>query len=74
MKKDEAEKGIRHLCYKWGELRNVVPDPAVQPNFSDFMSWVRENYPAYLDFRSTMPVADVVESWFDQEFRQTWRN
>ena len=74
MKKPEAETGVRYLCHQWADLRGVTPDPSVQPNFGDFMTWMRQNYPEYLVFRSTMPVSEVVEMWFDDEFKQTWRN
>lgn len=74
MTKGEAERGIRYLCGEWAKLVGVVPDPAIQPDFGAFLSWVQSNHPAYLNFRSTVPVRDIVEMWFDQEFKQTWRN
>lgn len=74
MTKGEAERGIRYLCGEWAKLRGIVRDPTVQPSFVDFLSWVRDKYPAYLQFRSRIPVPDVVEGWFDEEFGQTWRN
>lgn len=74
MKKSEAEQAIRHLCSEWGRLRGVVPDPDSQPDFYEFMSWLKANYPECLKFRSTTPVSYDVELWFDQEFKQTWRN
>lgn len=74
MKKDEAERGIRYLCHQWAKIANVTPDPKVPPDFGAFLSWVENNHHAYLDFRSTTSIRDDVEQWFDQEFKQTWRN
>jgi len=74
MKKGEAEKAIRQLCHQWARAQGITPDPAVAPSFEAFHSWVRANYSAYLEFRTTTSVSYDVESWFDQEFKQTWRN
>lgn len=74
MKKDEAERGIRYLCSQWAALVGVTPAPSASPNFGAFYGWVRENHSPYLDFRTTTSVRDDVERWFDQEFKQTWRN
>jgi hypothetical protein len=41
---------------------------------SDFINWLRNNSPRHLDFRSRMPVTDMIEIWFDQELGQSWRN
>ena len=74
MTNQEAEQGIRHLCYEWAKLRGV-PVPSVdQPSFSDFLSWVRQNYGPYLTFRTTGSVENQVERWFDDVFGQNWRN
>jgi hypothetical protein len=75
MKKDESEKAIRHLCHEWGQLRGIEPGSVKQPSFSDFKSWLREKgYSHYLNFRSVMGPEEDAERWFDQEFKQTWRN
>jgi hypothetical protein len=74
MKKDECERAIRHLCHEWARLRGIQIDTQVQPSFGDFYSWVRDNYPSYLKFRSRVDSRSEVERWFDQEFKQTWRN
>ena len=74
MTKTEAEKGIRYLCHEWGKLRGISPGTADFPSFSDFYSWVGQSYSAHLGFRTTTSVRDDVERWFDQEFKQTWRN
>ena len=74
VKKDEAEKALRYLCHKWREETGRSNTPESELCFSDYLSWVRENSNSYLTFRSVMPVTDVVETWFNQEFHQTWRN
>jgi hypothetical protein len=74
MTKQESEKAIRYLCTEWAKLRGIQIPPIEQPSFSDFYSWVRENYGHYLTFRSTLSVSDHVEAWFDDEFKQNWRN
>jgi hypothetical protein len=75
MKKDKCEKAIRHLCHEWGRLRGIEPASKTQPSFSDFKSWLRDNgYSNYLNFRSVMGPEEDAERWFDQEFKQTWRN
>ena len=75
MQKDECEKAIRQLCHEWAKVRGISSAPVDQPSFSDFKSWLNEKgYSHYLNFRSvTGPMYDA-ESWFDQEFKQTWRN
>lgn len=74
MTKQESEKTIRYLCSEWAKLRGIQMPPKEQPSFSDFYAWIRENYGAYLSFRSTLSVSDQVEAWFDDEFKQRWRN
>lgn len=74
MTKSEAERAIRHLCHEWAGLRGIGIDSNNQPSFEDFFSWANDNYSRYMKFRSTTSVRDDVESWFDQEFKQTWRN
>ncbi|MDG4874163.1 hypothetical protein P9273_03500 [Mesorhizobium sp. WSM4935] len=75
MKKDEAEKAIRYLCHEWAKDRGLTITATDEPSFSDFKSWLREKgYSGYLEFRSTMGPLEDAERWFDQEFKQTWRN
>lgn len=79
MKKDEAERGIRHLCSIWADERGyhsgIYSSPDFHPSFADFKRWIHEKgYSSYLDFRSSTGSEYDAESWFDQEFRQTWRN
>lgn len=74
MKKTESEKQVRHLTSVWRnqEQYRSINDQNLQ--FHEFYAWLQNNYPQLLTFRSVMPVGDVVEQWFDQEFHQTWRN
>lgn len=74
MKKQESEKAIRYLCTEWAKLRGIQIPPIEQPSFYDFYSWVKENHGSILTFRSTLSVSDQVEAWFDDEFKQNWRN
>lgn len=73
VKKDEAEQGIRHLCGLWAKEKGYRQTSDEMPSFSEFVGWVRDRYPQYLDFRSRMGAMYDAEAWFDEEFRQTWR-
>jgi hypothetical protein len=78
MTKSECKTAILHLCGVWAKERGIVVPrdnpPSFHPSFSDFYSWVKAHYPGYLRFRTTTGVEYDVEMWFDQEFKQTWRN
>lgn len=74
MTKGEAERAIRYLCHEWAKLLRIKIDPKEQPSFREFFSWIQDNYSQYLKFRTTTSASYDVESWFDQEFKQTWRN
>lgn len=74
MKKDEAEHGIRAMCRDWAQAKGLRAQRDEQPSFSEFYSWVQDNHPSYLDFRDSIGVRETVERWFDDEFRQSWRN
>jgi hypothetical protein len=73
MKKDDCERAIRSFCHKWREECGLSRTPPDQLSFSDFISWVRQNYSSYLKFRTSLSVDYDAEMWFDQEFNQTWR-
>jgi hypothetical protein len=73
LKKSECEKAIRALCGQWA--RNLSPTELEHPSFSVFKSWLAQNhYAHYLDFRSVRGPDEDAEQWFDEEFKQTWRN
>ena len=74
MKKPDAEREIRSLITTW---RQQEPQRELSNDrlcCSDFITWLRNNSPGHLNFRSTMPVTDMIETWFDQELGQAWRN
>lgn len=75
-RKDECEAAIRHLCGKWAEATGQdTQAPGFHPSFLAFRSWVEEQgYGSYLRFRSVRGAAADAELWFDEEFKQTWRN
>ncbi len=73
MKKDECERAIRALCHQWASSLSAAL--LEHPSFSAFKSWLTaQGYGCYLDFRSRMGPDFDAEMWFDQEFKQTWRN
>lgn len=74
MIKSEAEKTVRYLCSQWAKEAGVSPDPASSPSFGAFRMWLRDKHPECLNFRSSTSVFDDVERWFDDEFKQKWRN
>jgi hypothetical protein len=73
MTRGECEKAIRVLCHKWREDCGLSNVPVEELHFSQFISWVRENYSSYLSFRSRMSPEYDAELWFDQEFNQLSR-
>lgn len=75
MKKAEAELSIRNLCHDWGKIQNIPRQPNSDPSFSEFMTWVHDQGYGYcLEFRSVRGARSDVEHWFNEEFRQRWRN
>jgi hypothetical protein len=75
MKKAESEHAIRRLCHEWAKECGILHSPVNLPRFSAFKAWiVAKGYGGYLDFRSIAGPDYHAEMWFDQEFKQTWRN
>jgi hypothetical protein len=75
MTKEKCEHAIRHLCHVWARECGVPPEPQEPPSWSQFKSWLQKNhYSHFLNFKSTASADSVAENWFDQEFKQTWRN
>ncbi|MDH7805719.1 MULTISPECIES: hypothetical protein [unclassified Rhizobium] len=75
MKKAQAETQIRYLCSKWAAEKGIPTDGSVDPSFIEFYTWVSNGpYRDALDFRSRGGAIDEVSRWFDQEFKQTWKN
>lgn len=73
MKKADAESAIRHLCHQWRRECGFSETPADQLSFYTFQTWVQQNHPSYLNFRTTISVSYDAEMWFDDEFKQSWR-
>lgn len=73
MLKKDCETAVRSLVPKWAAEAHLG-EPLGGLHFSEFHRWLKANHPQVLGFRSRMPAVDVVEQWFDQETRQTWRN
>jgi hypothetical protein len=74
MTKDESERAIRGLCHEWAGLTGIPTQTTVVPDFGAFYRWLQDGYPQLLRFRSCMSVRYDVEMWFDDEFKQNWRN
>lgn len=73
MTKTECERAIRQLCHQWKRTHHAnLGNQDVR--FSDFRAWLEQHHAELLQFRSVMPAMDLAEMWFDDEFRQTWRN
>lgn len=73
MTKAECERAIRSLVHQWAAEQHPGKDKG-QLYDSDFIRWLRSTHPELLSFRSVMSVTDVVEQWFAQETKQTWRD
>ena len=55
--------------------KELSPKELEHPSFRAFKTWLeKKRYSHYLDFRSTEGPHRAAEWWFDQEFKQTWRN
>lgn len=75
MTKDEAEKAIRYLCHEWANERAVGRTVEAPASFPNFKAWLlSKGYGHYLNLRSVAGAHEDAERWFDQEFKQTWRN
>lgn len=74
MQKSQAENEIRSLISQWCQQEPQRQTNNDDLHCSDFIKWLRENSPGHLNFRSTMSVNDCIETWFDQELKQSWRN
>ena len=74
MTRQESETVIRRLVEEWVELRGVTEGQSGAPSFSDFYSWLQQDYSPYLAFRSATSVRTDVERWFNEELGQDWLN
>jgi len=74
-KKADCEAVIRQLCSEYSSEKNIPMQADSQPSFQGFVAWVNDKgYGNYFNFRSTMGPMYDAETWFDQEFKQMWRN
>ena len=69
MTKGEAEKAVRWLVSQWRESAGYGLAAAKDVPFGEFYSWLQNEHPECLDFRTTGSVRDTVERWFDDEVR-----
>jgi len=75
MTKKECQTAIRSYCHEWAQERGIPIPPVEQPSFPDFKAWLGEKgYSQCLNFRSIRDPEDDAEMWFDDEFKQNWRN
>lgn len=73
MKRSDAKPAIRSLCRAW-KTEQFPTTTTNRLHFSDFADWLRARHPTLLKFRSVMGPLYDAEQWFDDEFRQNWRN
>lgn len=77
MKKDEAERQVRHYCGVWAKEKGFNQTGDENPSFYEFYSWLRDQAPECLDFRTRNlgqnGVRSVVEDWWASEMKQGWR-
>ena len=67
MKKSEVKQAFPALVAAWKCERGFERTAAQELSFSDFLGWVRDNHPRYLNFRiSTSPEYDM-QQWFEDE-------
>jgi hypothetical protein len=70
VKKQEAERAIRHLATEWADETGYVSKAGYYPSFSDFRGWISaKGYARYLQFRSSVDPIDVAEGWFEAELK-----
>ena len=67
MTRQDGETVIRRLVKEWVELRGVTQGLSEVPSFSDFHSWLQQDYSPYLEFRSATSVRADVEHWLEDE-------
>lgn len=72
MKKTECMQAMGHLADLWQKQRGFESKKDNELPFNDFYDWVENNYPTYLNFRSSNGVRFDVEIWFNKNFKQTY--
>ncbi|MFC6448419.1 hypothetical protein [Shinella zoogloeoides] len=76
MKKAECEQAIRQMCNLWAREQGFdTRSPGAHPSYYEFKNWAStQGYSRYWDFRATGGADYHAEMWFDDEFKQGWRN
>lgn len=76
MKKADAKREIEKLFEVWKTEMDVKPQgPYGLMEAAYFITWLKKGPHAHLlKFRATMGAEWCVEHWFDEYFRQSWRN
>ncbi len=73
MIREAAKSEIRRLCPLWAATQSE--DEMKEPRFFQFVQWLKDNgFGSVLTFRSTMGAMEDAERWFDEVFKQGWRN
>jgi hypothetical protein len=73
MRKSEAREKFPSLIEAWIKDARIESEHLSDARFSSFYNWLKENYPAYTSFRSTMGSREDLELWFDEATGQLWK-
>jgi hypothetical protein len=75
MRKDDAKAAFEQMFGDWQREEGIIISSDNHVSFAKFCEWVdKKHYSHYFNFRSRAGSRDDVERWFDQYFKQTWRN
>jgi hypothetical protein len=75
MRKGDAKAAFEQMFSEWQSEEGIMVPLKDNVSFSKFCSWVeKKHYSLYFNFRSVAGSRNDVEKWFDQHFKQTWRN
>lgn len=73
MTKAEARDAFPTLFAKWRRSAGNASHHEQTLLFDEFCSWLRDNHPEALGFRSVMGAEFALEQWFDEATHQSWR-
>lgn len=79
MKKDDSKNAISHMFSLWENEKGFTPTDKnkieFHPSYREFKTWAEnKGYGHYWDFRATGGADYHAEMWFDDYFKQSWRN
>lgn len=74
MTNEECAQSVRHLCGLWAEEHGVTVTPETQPSFMDFYSWLEMKHSARIEFLRRAGISYLIETWFNQAFKQAEQN